>query len=83
MGLLDALLPLGLQGRHVDAQGLRRLKRKEIARGDKPVARKLFIQLDPQLVKYEEGRLRISIRPYRFITIRLKFGDYQRKFINE
>ena len=61
----------------------RRLKRKGLARGDKPVARKLFIQFDPVLVKYEGDKLRISVRPRRFITIQLKYGEYQKKFIDE
>ncbi len=54
-----------------------------MAKCDKPIAKKLFVQLDPQLVKYEGDRLRISIKPREFLTIRLKFGEYQRKFIEE
>jgi len=61
----------------------RRLRRKGLAKGDKPVARKLFIQLDSMLVKYEGDKLRISVRPRRFTTIQLKYGEYQRKFIDE
>ena len=61
----------------------RRLKRKGLAKGDKPVARKLFMQLDSLLVKYEGDRIRISIKPRKFLYIQLKFGDYQRKFIEE
>jgi len=61
----------------------RRLKRRGLAKSERPVAKKLFIQLDPQLVKYEGDRLRISVRPRHFITIQLKYGEYQRKFIDE
>lgn len=61
----------------------RRLKKKGKVRGDKPVARKLFMHLDPQLVKYEGERIRISVKPRKFLTIHLKYGDYQRRFIEE
>ncbi len=61
----------------------RRLKRKGLAKGDRPVARKLFIQLDHQLVKYEGDRIRISVKPRKFLYIKLKYGKYQRKFIDE
>ena len=61
----------------------RRLKRKGKVKGDKPVARKLFMHLDPQLVKYEGERIRISVKPRKFLTIHLKYGDYQRRFIEE
>ncbi len=62
--------------------------RKKVRRGeansDKPPrAKKLFIRFDPQLVKFEGYRLRISIRPRQFIYIQLKYGNYQRKFIEE
>ncbi len=62
--------------------------RKKVRRGeansDKPPrAKKLFIRFDPQLVKFEGDRLRISIRPRQFIYIQLKYGEYQRKFIEE
>ncbi len=61
----------------------RRLKKKGKVRGDKPVARKLFMHLDPQLVKYEGERIRISVKPRKFLTIHLKYGDYQKRFIEE
>ena len=47
----------------------RRLKKKGLAKSDKPVAKKQFIQLDTQLVKYEGDKLRISVKPRRFLTI--------------
>jgi len=61
----------------------RKLKRKRLAKSDRPVARKLFMQLDSQLVKYEGNRIRISIKPRKFLYIELKYGEYQRKFIEE
>lgn len=61
----------------------RRLKRKGMAKGDKPIARKLFMQLDPQLVKYEGDRIRISVKPRKFLYLDLEYGKYQRKFIDE
>jgi len=64
-------------------KSFRRLKRKGIAKSDKPVARKLFMQLDSLLVKYEGERLRISVKPRRFLYIKLKYGDYQRRSIEE
>lgn len=51
--------------------------------------KKLFIRFDPQLVKFEGNRLRISVKPRhypirkRFVYIHLKYGEYQRKFIEE
>ncbi|MEM2661507.1 MAG: transposase [Nitrososphaeria archaeon] len=62
-------------------KGWRRLKRKGVAKGEKPIAKKLFIRFDPQLVKFEGDRLRISIKSRKFLYIQLKFGDYQKKFI--
>ena len=59
------------------------MKKKGKARGEKPVARKLFMHLDPQLVKYEGERIRISVKPRKFLTIHLKYGDYQKRFIEE
>ncbi|MEM0049079.1 MAG: hypothetical protein QW424_00295 [Candidatus Bathyarchaeia archaeon] len=39
--------------------------------------------MDPVLVRFEGDRLRISVKPRKFLYIQLKFGDYQRKFIEE
>ncbi|MDI9645681.1 MAG: hypothetical protein QFX40_03185 [Archaeoglobales archaeon] len=50
---------------------------------DRPEVKKLFMQLDPVLVRFEGDRLRISVKPRKFLYIQLKFGDYQRKFIEE
>jgi putative transposase len=55
-----------------------RKKRKE----GKPEARKLFMQLDPMLYKFYGDRIRISVKPRKFISIDLKYGEYQRKFID-
>ena len=64
-------------------KSFRRFKKKGIAKKDKPVARKLFMQLDSLLVKYEGERLRISVKPRSFLHIKLKYGDYQKLFIEE
>ena len=62
----------------------RRKVRKGEASPDKPPkAKKLFIRFDHQLVKFEGDRLRISIRPRQFVYVQLKYGEYQRKFIEE
>ncbi|MBS7641289.1 transposase, partial [Candidatus Bathyarchaeota archaeon] len=53
----------------------RRLKRRGLVKGDRPIARKLFIQLDSMLVKIEGDRLRISVKPRKFIYIQLKYGE--------
>jgi putative transposase len=47
----------------------------------KPEAKKLFIRLDPQLYKFLGDSIRISVRPRKFAFIKLRFGDYQKKFI--
>lgn len=61
----------------------RRLKRRGLVKNNKPVAKKLFIQLDPLLTKYEGDKLRISVKPRKFLIINLKYGDYQKRFIEE
>ncbi|MDJ0270696.1 MAG: hypothetical protein NXY59_09190 [Aigarchaeota archaeon] len=61
----------------------RRLKRKGIAKSDKPIARKLLIQLDSLLVKYEGDRPRISVKPRKLLYIQLRYGDHQRRFMEE
>jgi len=48
----------------------------------KPEAKKLFMQLDPMLYKFYGDRIRISVKPRRFIFIGLKYGEYQKKFID-
>jgi len=50
--------------------------------GQKPEAKKLFMQLDPQLYKFYGDKIRVSIKPRQFHTIQLKFGEYQRRFID-
>ncbi|PUA30978.1 MAG: transposase, partial [Candidatus Terraquivivens tikiterensis] len=51
-------------------------------RDGKPEARKLFMQLDPQLYKFYGNKIRISVKPREFLYIDLKYGEYQRKFID-
>jgi len=45
------------------------------------MAKKLFMQLDPQLYKFYGDSIRISVRPRQFIFLKLKYGEYQRKFV--
>lgn len=47
----------------------------------KPMAKKLFMQLGPQLYKFYGDSIRISVRPRQFIFLKLKYGEYQKKFI--
>ena len=63
-------------------KGFERLKRKGLAKCDRPEAKKLFIQLDPQLYKFYGDRIRISVKPRKFLFIDLKYGEYQRRFID-
>jgi len=56
----------------------RRKKRKE----GNPEAKKLFMQLDPMLYRFYGDRIRISVKPREFIFIELKYGEYQKKFID-
>jgi putative transposase len=51
-------------------------------RGGKPEAKKPFMQLDPQLYKFYGNRIRISVKPRRFIFLELKYGEYQKRFID-
>jgi len=48
----------------------------------KPEVKKLFMQLDPQLYKFYGDRIRISVKPRKFIFIDLKYGEYQKRFID-
>jgi len=48
----------------------------------KPEAKKLFIQLDPMLYKFYGESIRISIKPRKFIFIKLKYGECQKRFID-
>lgn len=41
-----------------------------------PKVERLFIRFDSRLVKFEEDRLRISIKPRHFAYIQLKYGVY-------
>jgi len=59
------------------------VKKGEADPNKSPRARKLFIRFDSQLVKFEGDKLRISIRPRQFIYVKLKYGEYQRRFIEE
>jgi len=59
------------------------VKKGEADPNKPPRARKLFIRFDSQLVKFEGDKLRISIRPRQFIYVKLKYGEYQRRFIEE
>ncbi|MEM2240250.1 MAG: transposase [Candidatus Bathyarchaeia archaeon] len=51
-------------------------------REGKPEAKKLFMQLDPQLYKFYGDEIRISVKPRKFLFINLKYGEYQKKFID-
>jgi len=52
----------------------------------KPKAKRLFLKLDNQtykLVEREDGLyLRIPVKPREFLFLKLRYGDYQKKFLN-
>jgi putative transposase len=50
-------------------------------KGERPKAKKLFIEFSPLLTHFDGERLRISVKPREFMTIPLRFGSYQERFI--
>ena len=61
----------------------KKVRKREASPNKPPKAKKLFIKFDPQLIKFEGDRLRISIKPRQFVYVNLKYGEYQRRFIEE
>ncbi|ADI31314.1 RNA-guided endonuclease InsQ/TnpB family protein [Staphylothermus hellenicus] len=61
----------------------RKTRRGEADPKKPPKAKKLFIRFDQQLVKFDGERLRISVKPRRFLYVKLRYGEYQRRFIEE
>jgi len=63
----------------------RRAKRKN-KYVEEPKVKKLFLKLDNQtykLIKREDGLyLRIPTEPRKYLFIKLKYGDYQKEFLN-
>jgi putative transposase len=51
-------------------------------REGKPEVKKLFMQLDPMLYRFYGDKIRISVKPRRFIFLELKYGEYQKKFVD-
>jgi putative transposase len=53
----------------------------------KPEVRKLFLKLDNQTYKFIEKQdsifLRIPTKPRKFLFIKLKYGEYQKKFLED
>ena len=50
-------------------------------KGEKPVVRKAIVKLNPMLCRFEGERLRISVKPRKFVYLNLEMGSYQRKFV--
>lgn len=48
-----------------------------------PVARRLFLRLDNQTYQLRGEALRIPSKPRKFLTVRLKLGEYQRRFLED
>ena len=51
-------------------------------REGRPEARKHFMQLDPMLYRFYGDRIRVSVKPRRFISIELNYGEYQKRFMD-
>jgi len=51
-------------------------------REGRPEAKKHFMQLDPMLYRFYGDRIRVSVKPRRFISIELKYGEYQKRFMD-
>ena len=49
--------------------------------GETPRIEKLFAKVSPLAYKFDGETLRISIKPKQFVYLKLKYGSYQRKFI--
>ena len=54
----------------------RRYKKNKI-----PEVRKLFLKLDNQTYKIENGCLRIPFEPREFVYLKLRYGNYQKQFL--
>ena len=48
-----------------------------------PVARRLFLKLDNQTYRVEDEAVRIPLKPRQFLTLKLKLGEYQRRFLKD
>ena len=60
--------------------------RKRVKKGEgdsAPRVKKLFVKLHKSLFKFTDDRLRITIRAKEYVWLDLRYGNYQRKFINE
>jgi putative transposase len=51
-------------------------------REGRPEAKKLFMQLDPMLYRFYGDRIRVSVKARRFVFLELKYGGYQKRFID-
>jgi putative transposase len=47
----------------------------------RPEVKKLFLKLDNQTYKIENGYLRIPFKPREFIYLKLRYGNYQKQFL--
>lgn len=61
----------------------KRVKKGEADPDDVPKVKRLFVKLHSSLFKFTGDRVRITIRKGCRIWLDLKFGDYQKKFIEE
>lgn len=48
-----------------------------------PQIRKLFLKLDNQTYKIKNSYLRIPFKPREFVYLKLKYGDYQKRFLED
>ena len=50
--------------------------------GEVPEVKKLFVKVSPLAYKFDGETIRISVKPRKFVRLRLIYGSYQRKFVD-
>jgi len=61
----------------------KKVKRGEADPNEPPVVRRTFVKFHSSLTKFKDNRLRITVKAKEYVWIDLKFGEYQKKFIDE
>ncbi|KPV62973.1 MAG: putative transposase [Candidatus Bathyarchaeota archaeon BA1] len=50
--------------------------------GNPPKVKKLFVKVSPLAYKFDGEKLRISVKPRNFVSLKLIYGCYQRRFVD-
>jgi len=61
----------------------KKIKKKEADPNNPPKVKRLFVKFHSSLFRFTGDRLRITVRAKEYIWLDLRFGDYQRKFIEQ